>query len=109
MKIFFIGEIYYSALCLESMLNEGIQIDEVFNVIHEIKWLVGNKVYFDLDLAVEIHQNKPHIRQFVQPLNMGSEDRVTTRLYLEEALGLVKAYPMIFRLSPQMHKFLNIP
>ncbi len=29
MKIFFIGEVYFSALCLESILNEGIDIDEV--------------------------------------------------------------------------------
>ena len=30
MKIFFIGELYYSALCLKSILDEGIPIAEVF-------------------------------------------------------------------------------
>lgn len=105
---FQIFQINYKNIDWITLSPKAEQMSEIFNIIHEVKWLIGSGSYFDLDLAVEIALNKPHVRQFVQPVDCGLSDKVSTRMNLEECLNFVKDYPMMFRLSPQMHKFLNV-
>ncbi len=47
MKLFFVGEIHYSALCLESILNEGIPVDRVLTTRST------NGAWTDLALGVD--------------------------------------------------------
>ena len=77
---------------------------EVYTIADELKFVIGGLVdlYFPANIKGMLEQAKLKTPVFLQPV---SQDELATQVCFEECLR----YPDKFRLSLQMHKFINVP